>query len=232
MNNQMKRYPILLLTLALGGVILHGQSDSLIMIKYSPDFKFKEGIYINFDQVKVNQPLPKSRIISTVNYNDPDFFENLLDDPSVYFYDNIGNRNELKTSQIWGYSRNGFVYIKMEDGFFRITLIGTVCHFVASETTYHNNYNNYSYPYSYNSYSDPYRMHPTSQTVTEMRQYVLDFNTGRVLDYTEESLDVIFMFDPEIHDEFNSLSKKKRKQMKFYFMRKFNTAHPLYFPQN
>ena len=229
MKTQMKEIPILFMLLIICRSILWAQADSSNMVKYSPDFKFEEGIYLNFEQVKNNDPLPKSRIISTVNYNDPDFFDKLLEHESIFYYDNIGNKKELKTRQIWGYSRNGFVYIKMPDGFFRITLIGTVCHFVATETTYISTYNS---PYTYNSYSDPYGMHSTTQPTTEMRQYILDFNTGRVMDYTEEALDVIFMEDSKIHDEYSSLNKKKRKQMKFYYMRKYNEANPLFFPKN
>lgn len=65
-----------------------------------------------------------------------------------------------------------------------------------------------------------------------MRQYLLDFKTGRVLDYEYESLEVIFMEDPELHDEFMTLSNKKKKQLKFMYMRKYNQRNPLYFPQN
>jgi hypothetical protein len=30
------------------------------MVKYTPDFRFNDGIYINFDQVKLNSPIPKA----------------------------------------------------------------------------------------------------------------------------------------------------------------------------
>jgi hypothetical protein len=198
------------------------------MVKYTPEFKFKEGIYLNFAQVKANSPLPKSRIISIADYNDPDFFDKVLEGKHIYYYDNIGTKKELKTDRIWGYTRNGFIYIRMDEGYFRITLIGAVSHFIASETTYTTYYNS---PYYYNSYMDPYRMYPTSQPTTEMRQYLLDFKTGRVLDYDDESLEVILMQDPELHDEYMALSNKKKKQLKFMYMRKYNQRNPLYFPQ-
>jgi hypothetical protein len=204
------------------------QIDSSGMVKYTPDFKFIEGVYLNFDQVRTNSPLPKSRIISTYDYNDPDFFEKLFEKDVISYYDNLGNRSELKAKNVWGYSRNGFIYVKMADGFFRITLIGSICHFIATETT--TNY--YNSPYPYNYYMDPYRMGPTTNSTTEMHQYLLDFDTGRVLDYTEESLEVLLMQDPVLHDEYVSLSKKKRKQMKFMYIRKYNEKHPLYFPKN
>jgi hypothetical protein len=67
---------------------------------------------------------------------------------------------------------------------------------------------------------------------TEIRQYLLDFSTGRVLDYTAESLEILLMQDSELHDEYTSLRKKKRKQQRFIYIRKFNEKHPLYFPNN
>ena len=216
---------------AIAGVFLSqlafGQVDSTKLEKYSPDFQFKEGVYVNFEQVKNNNPIPKSRIISDSDYNDPDFFNKVLSARKVYFYDNVGNRNSIDVSKLWGYCRNGFIYVQMESGFFRITLIGAISHFIANHTYYSS-----SYPYAYNYYTDPYGTSPYSQPSTEVRQYILDFNTGRILDYNEESVGILLMQDPELHDEYMSLKKKKMRQMKFMYIRKYNEKHPLYFPQN
>lgn len=222
------RFYNLIICLFFTSSIVSSQTDSSNLVEYSPDFKFKEGIYLNFNQVRTNSPLPKSRILSTYDYSDPEFFDRVLEKDKIFYYDQIGNKEELKTKDIWGYSRNGFIYIKMEDGYFRITLIGAICHFIASQTTYTNAYNS---PYYY-SYMDPYRTYPATYQNTEMRQYLLDFTTGNVLDYTDSSLEAILMQDPELHDEYMGLRKKKRKQMRFIYIRKFNERHPLYFPQN
>jgi hypothetical protein len=64
-----------------------------------------------------------------------------------------------------------------------------------------------------------------------MKQYLLDFKTGNILDYSEESVELLLMADPVLHDEFASLSKKKQKQLKFLYIRKFNEKNPLYFPE-
>jgi hypothetical protein len=65
-----------------------------------------------------------------------------------------------------------------------------------------------------------------------MRQYLLDFKSGNILDYEVESMKVLLMADPELHDEYVSMGKKKQKQMKFLFIRKFNERNPLFFPKN
>jgi hypothetical protein len=197
-------------------------------IKYNTGFKFTEGFYLNFEQVKNNIPIPKSRIISTFDYDDPDFFDKVLTKNKIYYFDNIGNKNELNSANIWGYSRNGALFIKMEDGFYRITLIGSICHFVATHTTYANAYGSPNY---YNPYMDPY-MNGSSYPNTEMRQYILDFATGRVLDYNIEGMEVVLMSDAVLHDEYMALSKRKKKQMMFVYIRKFNEKNPLYFPNN
>lgn len=213
------------------------QQDTSGMIRYTPDFKFKEGIFLSFDQVKQNNPIPKSSIITTVAYDDPDFYERVLREKKIQVFDNLGSKQEIAVKNLWGFSRNGVLYININDGNYRITIIGSICHFVASLSTYNNAYNSYNpyysygYPYSnypYNPYYSPYSNAPN----TEMRQYLLDFKTGNVLEYDVESVELLLMADPELHDAYAALSNKKQKQMKFLYIRKFNERNPLYFTKN
>lgn len=208
--------------------------DSLHLIKYYPGFKFEDGIFLNFDQVKINQPILKSRIITTIPYDDPDFYDRVLKEKKIQVFDNLGTKLEYNTKNLWGFSRNGVLYINVNEGYYRITIVGSICHFVANLTTYNNNYspyNNYGYPYygyPYNPYSPYYSPYSNSET-SEMRQYLLDFKTGNVLEYDVESVELLLMTDPELHDEFASLNSKKQKQLKFMYIRKFNERNPLYF---
>jgi len=211
------------------------QTDSAGMVKFTPEFKFEDGIFVNFDQARQNNPIPKSRVITTVAYDDPDFFERVLQEKKIALFDNLGTRQEISTKNLWGFSRNGVLYINLNEGYYRITIVGNICHFVASLTTYSGNSNPYSYygnPY-YNNYPyyNPYYSSYPNSTNTEMRQYLLDFKTGNVLDYEVESMELLLMTDPELHDEFASLSSKKQKQLKFMYIRKFNERNPLYIPK-
>lgn len=198
------------------------QADS---VKYTSDFKFKEGVYTDFSQVISNSPIPKGRIISEIDYNNNDFFDNVLARKELYYIDHVGNKVSVPTRNLWGYARNGFLYIKIDDGYSRITLIGSCAHFIAYLTY---QVQNNSYPYG-SSYGYPYSGYPNSTTTqTEMNQYLLDFSTGSVFEYNEEGVGVILMNDPELHDEYMALSKKKKKQLKFVFIRKYNQRNPLY----
>ncbi len=199
------------------------------MVQYTPDFEFNDGIFLNFQQVKTNHALPYARIITNYDHTDPDFYNNLLAEKKLYFFDENGIRQEVAVSNIWGFSRNGILYIRLSEGFSRVTIVGSICHFVANITTYDTRYYD---PYSYYNpyYYNPYMSMPRSTRNSEMKQFLIDFETGKVMDYDVKSIEVLLMQDPELHDEFAALKKRKQKQLKFLYIRKFNERNPLYFP--
>jgi hypothetical protein len=211
-------------------VKLFSQGDSINRIAYTPDFKFKEGIYLSFEQVKNNHPIVKSRILITVDYNDNQFFDVLFANPVISFYDDYGMKQEVNVKSIWGYSKNGVLYVRMSENFNRITYVGRISHFIANITVYQSQFND---PYYYNPYYY-YRNwnEPRNYATTEMRQFIMDFDSGKIYDYTEESLEVLLMRDPELHDEYMGLRNKKRQQLKFFYIRKFNERNPLMIPVN
>ena len=201
--------------------------DSIELVKYSPDFEFKEGVYLVFDQVKKNSPLPKSRIITTVDYTDENFFDQVLSNKLLMYFDENAVKREYPMNKIWGYSRNGILYIFMNNDFYRITIVGRIAHFVANYTYYvPGAYSGYNYGYGYDPLYNSY-----NQPNTETRQYLLDFDNGRLYDYTVQNLEILLMKDPELYDEYSSLRNKKKKQLKFLYIRKFNEKNPLYFPK-
>jgi hypothetical protein len=218
-------------------------SDS---VKYTPDFKFKDGIYLNFDMVRENNPIPKAKLLTSVDYNDREFFSQLMKGDKIYFYDNMGMRQELDKSSIWGFARNGVIYRKVQDNYYRITYFGSIIHYVADITTYDQN-NYYSgYPYGgyynpyYSSYYNPYYSSPysyggypnSSSSRTNLYQFIIDFETGDEREYNLQSLEVILMRDPELYSEFQSMRGKNKKKMMFVFLRRYNEKHPVFIPEN
>jgi hypothetical protein len=206
------------------------QDDSVRLIKYTPEYIFKDGIYLSFDQLKNNSPILKSRIISSLDPDSEDFFEKLLSKDNIYIYDKYGVKKEVPVKNIWGYCNNGMVYINLSENFHRINIIGTLCHFIADVTVYSNTYYDpYYYYYSNNPYY--YNMRPVATKSSEIRQFIFNFNDGKVYDYSVEGLEIVLMKDPELYDEYVSLKSKKKKELKFYYIRKFNERNPLYLPE-
>lgn len=213
------------------------------MVKYSPDFRFNDGIYLNFDQVKLNNPIPKAKLLTSVDYNDREFFKKILSSEKIFYYDNMGVRQDIARNTIWGYARNGVIYVQIQENFNRITFVGSICHFVADITTYvsRNYYSPYGYydpyysPYGYSRYYNPYNSYysPYNQpntTRNELKQYLIDFESGKVLEFDIENTKLLLMKDDQLYEEYVQLSRKKQKELMFVYIRKFNEKNPLYIP--
>lgn len=226
------------------------QENKPEMVRYTPDFRFKDGVYLNFEQVKENNPIPKAKILTSIDYNDREFFRKLLENDKIYFYDNLGVRQEVTKNNIWGYARNGVLYVQIQENFNRITFVGSISHFVADITTYDSRYNNpYGYgsyydpyyysPYGYNSYYSPYSPYGSyyspyrsNMSRNELKQYIIDFDNGKVLEFDIHNTELLLMKDNQLYEEWVSLPRRKRKEMMFVYIRKFNEKNPLYFPAN
>ena len=218
-------------------------------VKYTPDFRFRDGIYLNFEQVRENNPIPKAKILTSADYNDREFFKKILSAEKIYFYDEMGIRQEVAKENIWGFARNGVIYVMIQGNYNRITFVGSICHFVADVTTYdtynYNYYSPYGYydpyyysPYSYyggyypyGSYYSPYGR-PSTTARNEVKQYLIDFESGRTMDFNVNSVETLIMRDPELYEEFVRLPRSKRKELMFVYVRKFNEKNPLYLPVN
>jgi hypothetical protein len=221
---------------------LYGQ-DKEGMVMYTPDFRFEDGIYLNFEQVKMNNPIPKAKLLTSVDYNDREFFKKIFAVDKIYFYDNLGIRQEVAKNEIWGYARNGVLYIQIQENFNRVTFVGSICHnspygyydpyyspygygnYYNPYNSYYSPYNSYYYPYS--PYS-PYRQSNIART--ELKQYIIDFESGKVLEFDIDNTELLLMKDNVLYEEYVQLSRKKKKELMFVYIRKFNEKNPLYIP--
>ncbi len=213
------------------------------MVKFTPDFRFNDGIYLNFEQVKMNKPIPKAKLLTSLDYNDREFFKKLMEMDKIYFYDNMGVRQEIAKNSIWGYSRNGVLYVQIQDNFNRITFVGSICHFVADVTTYDSRYYNSPYgyydpyysPYGYSNYYNPYNSYyspyrQSNMARNELKQYLIDFESGKILEFNVENTELLLMKDIQLYEEYVQLPRKKKKELMFVYVRKFNEKNPLYIP--
>jgi hypothetical protein len=229
-------------------ISLYGQEEQANTVKYTPDFRFRDGIYLNFEMVKSNSPIPKAKLLTSVDYNDREFFKKILENDRIYFYDNMGIRQEVVKGNLWGYARNGVLYVQIQENFNRITFVGNISHFVADITTYdrysnspygYGYYDPYYYsPYGYNSYYSPYSPYSpyyspyrqSNMSRNELKQYIIDFENGKVLEFDVHNTELLLMKDSQLYEEYVQLSRRKKKELMFVYIRKFNEKNPLYIP--
>jgi len=216
---------LILIFFQLLSYILFAQTDTnnYVLVEYNNNFKFEDGIYLNFEQAKNNKPIPKVKIISSLDNKDFNFFDNLLKEDKILIYNEAGIEQIIETNDIWGYSNNGTIFINKGVSFCRIGIMGTICHFVAIEEVA-----NTSSPYGY-EYSD-FSTYPNTSNSTIMVQYLLNFRTGEIYDFNYKSVEILLMDAPSLYDEFINLSRNKRKNFAFVYVRKYNDLNPLYIP--
>lgn len=230
------RVTLLIALLCLVSLNLIGQTDSVKMVRYTPEFRFSDGIFLNFNMVKNNKAIPASRIQSNNDPFDMNFFKLLVEGKSIIYFDEFGSQKEVKTENIWGFAQDGKLYINYNGEFNRIPIVGRIGHFIADITVYEtyrdpyysdSYYNNY-----YNNYYNSYYGRPYNRTSRskEMRQYLVNFETGEVMDYGRSEVKLILMEDPDLYNEFVSLRKRKQQDLMFFFIRRFNEKFPLLLP--
>ena len=218
---------VLLSILSLIFINIFGQ-DTASLVKYDYSFQFKDGLYITFSDLKNNNPVPYERVIDPPS-DSPDFFEMLDEAETISFNDQYGASKEIKKSALWGYSKNGKPYVYWSDKFNLIPYIGNISYFMTTVKVYYTTggYDPFYSSYYYNNYY-PVRTHQTE----ELRQFLIDFGTGRVLDYDSRNIEALLSKDPEIHKEYSKLGKRKKNKKNLDYIRLYNNKFPLYMPGN
>lgn len=205
---------------------LLSQTDTANMIRYSTEFRFKEGVFVSFDQVKLNSPIPKQKIQFTTDIEDVDYYTKLFNQKNISYKENE-KIVEIPSDKVWGFSKNGTLYIQSNDELFRIPYVGMISHFIANVTLYRERFHD---PFMYDPYMTGFPQ--PSYSSKETRQFLLDFSSGQILEYNFQNVSAILMRDPELYDEYNLLKKRKKRQLMFLYIRRFNERNPLFFPRN
>jgi hypothetical protein len=217
----MKLFVILILSIKIASAQNSNQAE---MVKYSAEYLFKDGIFLDFNQVKNNNPILKNDIVFVEKYSETEFYERILDKKKFEYKDANENILSVASNQIWGYSQNGTLYIRWNSEFYRIFNVARFSHFVVYENVYVNNFND---PFMT---TDPFMtsMNMSANMSKMMKQYVLDFETGNIMEYNTQTLFKIMSNDEQLSKEYSDLSNRKKRQLMFLYLRKYNDKYPLY----
>jgi len=202
-------------------VIFKLQSQDSVM--YSRDFRLYEGIYNSYKEFRYNWPIDKDKIITNLPKEQLDFFSKLTDSDIIEYKERDGSLEKIKTEKIWGYCQNNVIFINQDKNFFRIPVFGAISNFIGTVEVL-----------SYSRGYDPFMNAPINSTpykTREIRQYLFDFYSGEVVQYSLEKLEEYLKRDGVLYKEFMELSKKKKKEFAYKYMRLYNEKHPVYFPK-
>jgi hypothetical protein len=136
----------------------------------------------------------------------------------ITYTDSAGQKQKIQTGTLWGYSQNRAMYINFNNEFNRINLIGTLSLFSAMvvQSSMRNE-----------PLGDMYAIQPSFQ---ELRQYVLDTQTNKIVDFDSKNMEVLLKNDAVLYEGFMKLKKRTKADSIFIYLRKYNETHPLYLP--
>lgn len=193
--------------------LLHAQPDSS-WVRYTPDFQFRDGIYYDFQAFRHNRPSVTKDRLTTVQGQAVTDLRNT--NGKLLVPDSTGEGRRIDLQALWGFCDQGVVYVRAGNGFSRIGMMGSISH-LTYDATYRD-----MRPYTYGG--------TVNYTVEEQR--FLDMATGAFLPITSGGLYEVLQRDEVLKEEFEAIPPKKRKnEVLFLFLRRYNDRHPLYFPE-
>lgn len=204
---------ILIFILFVFSKTLNAQNDSIV--------ERKEGIYLDYLQFRENKPITKQRIITDIDTGQLDFFTKLVSQKQIKLLSMKKDTIIISPKDLWGYFQNNILYINYNNDFYKVPVLGAISYFIGiQEVTY---YSNMGIGVGY-----PYGMGAGMPVKTkEMKDFLLDYHTGKVYPFSIEQLEELLKKDEEIYKEFSQLSRKQKRKKYSYYIRKFNEKHPV-----
>ncbi|MCF8460160.1 MAG: hypothetical protein K9G46_05510 [Flavobacteriales bacterium] len=195
-------------------------------IRYDVDFEFYNGLYLSFEDFRNDNPISFESIISTRTIDDPLMLDDLLKQASFRYKDGLGEIREQTTNRIWGFARQGRPFVKLN--------ASNYMGIVSSRETLRAGNNEFGQFVELGQISlIQVNMTVTSpvQNHSQTGQFLFSINTGKAVHYTVANFEELLKSDSELHSEFVRFgSDKKKKEMFFRFIKRFNEKHPTYFP--
>lgn len=192
---------------------LHGQVGTA----HFGGMDLHDGIYADFTAFRTNRPMAPLGKLRDAQGNGVDDLRRVRG--KLSWMPDSGALRTVDLRDVWGFCQNDVVYIRSQEGFFRIGLMGSLSHLVVEQT-----YRDWD-PYLYG-----YPTGGVSRTV--LMQQLLDMRTGACLPFNASTMDQALLHDTVLSEEFRNLPKKQRNSQEalFRFLRLYNDRHPLVFP--
>ena len=176
--------------------------------------QFEEGLYLHFKDWKNNAPISRAQIISLADPNDPYFFEDILSQSYVSYYNHYGEVQRMKSSKVFGYCQDNIIYTRDHA---EIRTIGAICMFteVRPVTNIERTFASLAFPFP-----------PRNETA---KSFIIDFEYNRKLFFNRRNMEDILARDRDLFQDYLD-TKGKWKDKIHQFIAPYNERNPIYFP--
>lgn len=165
--------------------LLQGQQDSVLLSK---NFKFRDGIYLSFEDFKKNRPVYSWTIIEASMASNPQTF---LAKVEYLKIDNGISNQDLELDEVWGFSLGGIPYLRLNkeeenQGFAVFTGLrvrGKICYF-----SYEGEFTKMVEISAFNPLTGrPFRTAKLPRKEKVLFEKMLNFSKGTIADFTVEN---------------------------------------------
>ncbi|MEI6122199.1 MAG: hypothetical protein WCQ95_01085 [Bacteroidota bacterium] len=192
-----------------------GQTDTKgAMVKYSREFKFRDGIYATLGEWKRNSPeIVQFEALKEQGNRGIDNFVLKYTSP-----DSNGLMQTFYVKKCFAFVKNGVLYFSQGDyGYYRMFIVGALSHYMK--------YKRSTNP-QYSSFNDPGSMLWSTEEYTE---FLMDFKSGESFEFTFLNFrEFLKQHDPELSVELEKA--KNKRDMIHHYLLLYNEKHPIFFP--
>ncbi|PBQ33041.1 hypothetical protein CNR22_15065 [Sphingobacteriaceae bacterium] len=190
------------------------QTDSIV---YAPGKVLEDAVYLTHDDFRHYRGIRKAQMISKTEKEQLDFLSKVLFEEKMTYEEN-GERFTVESKKVWGYMQNGTLYVNFKGEFFRVPVFGSISYFVATVTVINPGF-----------YDPRFGMSTGSGTTKEIREFIMNYYDGILVEFSPEEIDKLLARDPVLFAEFKKLSRRQQKEQTYGYIRKYNALHPIYF---
>lgn len=192
----------------------YAQQDSVAL---DSDNMQLDGVYLTYTDFRYQQGIKKEQIVTTIDKEHLDFFNKVLEQKNfTYTYND--NKSTIDSKNVWGFIQNNTFYVNFKGDFYRVPVFGSISYFVATITVINSGF-----------YDPRFGNTMGSTTSKELREFLIDFNDGVIMDFNRDKAEQLLGRDKALFEEYDKLSHKKKKDMIYGYIRKYNGFHPIYF---
>jgi hypothetical protein len=193
---------------------LHVQSQSGKYTFVHFEDVFKEGIYITFNDFINQHPVKNDQIIAMEDPNDPQFLLKVLSYERFSYFDSLGNKLVMESPEIWGLVRRNSLYVFYDQMLAKVHFNGRWGYFTTYEMMAQPGIG--VMPGNYYAVQAP--LTTGKKAVTN----IIDLKTGEVKEFTRKNFRSVLAIDSLLLIDYNSLKRRKQKQLKYLYLRKLN----------
>jgi len=189
-------------------------------------FRFKDGIYEDFSQVRRNNPVPKENLLIAEDFADPEFYKRILKSNKIIYSTAGGSTKYIDNRKVWGFASDGILHVHWKGYYSPVYMLGTISCFFLHDLQFDIYKNIIFMHYGFEKeISDE-----NGNTVVryrDLKKYLLDFRTGRIMKLNVRNLSRLINSETELFSEYRKLPRAGREAQIFLYIRNFNEKNPL-----